>query len=450
MQTADFREFQKSIIRYEESIMYLEKISLQNFKCYETLDIKFDKELTLIIGANGAGKTSLLEAVAIAISTMFVPMEGVKGTGIDKSQARLKAYNIGSLSDVQAQYPVKISATAMIDGKHVLWERGLNSAQGQTTTKDAKELISIAADYQKRLREGDTTLMLPILAYYGTGRLWDFHRKKQSDILEANTRNNGYIDSVDGTANVKLMMNWFAKMTVQKYQNLENGLGPIPELEAVFAAMEKCYNLITGFDNAKIQYNMGTKELDVSYIDESGKRMRIPINQLSDGYKGTISLVADIAYRMAVLNPQCLGNVCQNTDGIILIDEVDLHLHPAWQQRILGDLRTIFPRVQFIVSTHAPEVINSVSMENVAVIENNQLIRVPVETYGKDANGILRTIMGVSERPEKIMRRFSDFYAAIDRADYEVAERILDELEECIGADPELVSMRVQLELEQF
>ena len=76
--------------------------------------------------------------------------------------------------------------------------------------------------------------------------------------------------------------------------------------------------------------------------------MRIPISQLSDGYKGTISLVADIAYRMAVLNPQCLGNVCDETDGIILIDEVDLHLHPAWQQRILGDLTSIFPQVQFL------------------------------------------------------------------------------------------------------
>ena len=83
--------------------------------------------------------------------------------------------------------------------------------------------------------------------------------------------------------------------------------------------------------------------------------MRIPVNQLSDGYKSTMSLVADIAYRMAVLNPQLLGDVCNETDGIVLIDEVDLHLHPKWQQRILGDLTEIFPKVQFIISTHAPE-----------------------------------------------------------------------------------------------
>lgn len=430
--------------------MYLEKVRLQNFKCFERLDIDLHKKLTVIIGANGAGKTSLLEAIAIAVSAMFMPMDGPKGLGIDKTQAHLKAYTIGSTSDVQAQYPVKIDAAAVIDGQKVYWARSLNSTKGRTTIQDAKEITSIAADYQKRLRNGDTTLTLPILAYYGTGRLWDYHREKQSDIFETNTRTNGYLSSVDGTANIKLMMNWFAKMTIQKYQNQENGLGAIPELEAVFAAMESCYNRITGSDDAKIQYNMGTKELDISYTDIDGKRMRISINQLSDGYKSTISLVADIAYRMAVLNPQCLGDVCSKTDGIVLIDEIDLHLHPEWQQRILGDLTAIFPKVQFIVSTHAPEVINSVPKENILVIENNQVLPAPAETYGKDANGILRSIMGVKERPKLVMEKFDEFYSALDSNNYTKAEEILNFLESKIGEDPALASMRVYLDLEQI
>lgn len=437
-------------IEQGDNKMYLEKISLQNFRCFEKLDVNFHRKLTVIIGANGSGKTSLLESIAIAVSTMFTPMDGPKGLGIDKVQAHLKAYAIGSTSDVQAQYPVKISATAVIDGQSVYWERSLNTAKGQTTIKDSKEILSVGTNYQKRLREGDTSLILPVIAYYGTGRLWDYHREKQTDIFEVSTRTNGYIDSVDGTANVKLMMNWFAKMTVQKYQNQENGLGEIPELEAVYAAMEKCYNQITGSDNAKVHYNMGKRELEVTYTDKEGNRMRISINQLSDGYKSTISLVADIAYRMAVLNPQCLGNVCNETDGIILIDEIDLHLHPEWQQRIVNDLTTIFPKVQFIVSTHAPEVINSVSRENVIVIENNQALPSPAETYGKDANGILRSIMRVKERPQRVMEKIGEFYGAIDIKNYEKAEDILKCLENEVGEDPELTSMRIQLDLEQL
>ena len=430
--------------------MYLKQITLQNYRCYEKFDITLHKNLTVIVGANGAGKTSLLEAAAIAMSIMFVPMDGLKSLSIDKTQAHLKAYTIGSTSDVQAQYPIKVSATAVVDGQEIHWERSLNTSKSQATQKEAKEIISVATGYQNRLREGDSTLILPVLAYYGTGRLWDYHPKKQNEIFETSTRTNGYIDSIGGTANIKLMMNWFAKMTVQKYQNQENGLGAIPELEAVFTAMEKCYSQVTGFDNVKVQYNMGPKELDVSYTDAAGKRMRIPLNRLSDGYKGTISLVADIAYRMAVLNPQFLENVCSETDGIVLIDEVDLHLHPAWQQRILSDLTSIFPKVQFIVSTHAPEVINSVPSENVIAIENNQAIPVSVETYGKDANGILRSIMRVPERPQLVMERFDKFYKAIDTRDYNTAEDILDCLENDIGDDPELASMRVQLELERM
>ena len=431
--------------------MYFKKISLENFKCFEKIEIQLQKKLTLIVGANGAGKTSLLESIAIAMSTMFTSFDGSKALNITKESAHLKAYKIGSTDNVQPQYPVRISALAQIDEKpDIYWERTLNTAKGKTTIKNAKQILDIAANYQKRLQKGDTTLLLPIIAYYGTGRLWDYHREKQTDIFEKNTRTNGYIDSLSGTANIKLMMNWFLKMTVQKYQNQENGYGPIPELEAVFSAMEQCYNKITGSNDSKVQYNIGTKEIDIAYTDSHGMRIRIPLNQLSDGYKSTISLVADIAYRMAVLNPQCLGDVCLKTDGIVLIDEVDLHLHPAWQKRILHDLIEIFPQVQFVVSTHAPEVINSVPREQVIVLENYQALPAPAETYGKDANSILRSIMRVTERPDDIMKQFEMFYRAIYKHDYTQADKLLNDLEELIGDDPELAAMRIQLDLEQI
>ena len=269
-------------------------------------------------------------------------------------------------------------------------------------------------------------------------------------MFETNNRLNGYLNCMGGTANIKLMMNWFLKMTVQKYQNQELNLGDIPELEAVYSAMETCYRRITGCDYVKMQYNMGTKALDVAYKDASGNIMRMPINQLSDGYKSTISLVADIAYRMAVLNPQLLGSVCSQTDGIVLIDEVDLHLHPEWQQQILADLTAIFPKVQFIVTTHAPAVISSVEQECVRVLHNNQIDLPALETYGRDTNGILRAVMGVSERQPKTMEQFSNFYKLIDSGDMEKAEQLLTELEEQYPDDPEVGAMRVQFDLEQI
>lgn len=126
--------------------------------------------------------------------------------------------------------------------------------------------------------------------------------------------------------------------------------------------------------------------------------MIIPLSQMSDEYKSTISLIADIAYRMAVLNPQIGSDVINKTDGVILIDEVDLHLHPAWQHRILGDLQEIFPRVQFIVTTHAPAVISSAKSENLMILKDYEVFEANVESYGNDINSILKDIMGVSDR----------------------------------------------------
>jgi len=292
--------------------------------------------------------------------------------------------------------------------------------------------------------------MLPILAYYGTGRLWDYHREKQTDIFEKNSRANGYINCMDGTANIKLMMNWFSKMTVQKYQNQELGLGSIPELTAVYSAMETCYMRITGYRNVKMQFNIGTKELEVAYRDGNGNLMRMPISQLSDGYKNTISLVADIAYRMAVLNPQLLGDVCKKTEGIVLIDEIDLHLHPAWQQRILGDLEEIFPNVQLIVTTHAPAVINTVKSDNVIILDSGSIFEPSGEVHGKDLNSIVSSLMQSSERPWQIKNLFASFYESIDNGNVSEANDILNEIKLLIGNDDsEVVSCNIKLKLLQ-
>ena len=226
--------------------MYLRTLKLRNFRCFEEITIDFHDRLSVIVGSNGAGKTSVLEGAAVSMGTLFTAMDGLSGLSISKRDARLKAYLLGNSSDVQPQYPVEIAAVGVENGTSVEWKRSLKGEGGSTTIKDARDMTDIAKGYQERLRAGDPALILPVIAYYGTGRLWDYHREKKNDTFKKNTRTNGYIDSLDGTANIKLMMNWFEKKTVQKYQRQEQGLGPIPELEAVYRAMEDCYTRITG------------------------------------------------------------------------------------------------------------------------------------------------------------------------------------------------------------
>lgn len=434
--------------------MYLEKLRLKNFRCFEDLEIDFHRQLTVIVGTNGSGKTSILEGAAIAIGSFFAGFNELATIGIDKKGDPLrKSFAVGSTDDVQMQYPVEVSAYGKLfdDEDEISWKRCLNRAGGTTTTKDAKQIVDRSIECQKALSNGNTSLALPVIAYYGTGRLWDYHRHKKGKAFTSSTRTNGYIDSLDGTANVKLMLEWFRNMTIKKYQRQEENMPAPHELDAVYASMEKCLLLLSGHKDINIKYNLNTNELDVYYTEADKTRMRIPLNQLSDGYKGMVSLVADIAYRMATLNPQLNQDILQKSEGVVLIDEIDLHLHPAWQQKALENLMEIFPKVQFIVSTHAPAVINSVKSENLRVLENFRIDTVSNQVYGKDVKSVLNEIMGVTERPLKVSGLFEEFYKKLSEKDFSEAERILDIIDELREYhDPEAAGCRVKLKLERL
>ena len=137
--------------------------------------------------------------------------------------------------------------------------------------------------------------------------------------------------------------------------------------------------------------------------------------------------------------------------GIVLIDEIDLHLHPAWQHRILSDLKEIFPKVQFIVTTHAPAVISSVKGENLVILENYEACDAVSETYGNDINSILKGIMGVSDRNPAVAKLFDKFYLLLNDRQYDDAEKILDEIDEQRDYhDKEATADRVKLKLERI
>ena len=238
----------------------------------EKLEIDFNRQLTVLVGKNGSGKTTVLEAIAIALGTWFVGFNIVNAKGINKRTDPLrKAYQIGATDDVQTQFPVEIEAWGKIEESKdqiLHWKRELYTPTGTMTTKDAKEIVEYAAEYQKAISEGRTDIYLPMVAYYGTGRLWDYHRQKRTDVFKVSSRTNGYIDCLDGTANVKLMMDWFQIMTINKYQRQEENLESNPELDTVYLAMEKCLTNLSGYSDVKIRYNMGTQELDVYYSEQ--------------------------------------------------------------------------------------------------------------------------------------------------------------------------------------
>lgn len=427
--------------------MKISDIKIENFRCFKSLSVSFDSQMNVIAGNNGAGKSSVLDAVSVGIGSFLLGVEGVPAPGIHKSDVRFVSYEVGSVIDRQPQFPATIACNGEVDGKEIEWTRQLNTESGLTTYGDAYSIRDIASNLQKSVRYGDKKTALPLISYYGTGRLWAQKREKKSSTeTKLMNRFSGYTDCLSSMSNEKLMSKWFHKMTMQELQDGEK----IPELTAVEKAVSECYKgsgIVA--DNVKVRFNIKSNELEITYTDENGNKQKHPFHELSDGFKNTLSLVADIAYRMAVLNPQYLSDVTKKTTGIVLIDEIDQHLHPKWQKNILKNLMNIFPRIQFIVTTHSPSVISSTKKSQLILLDNNEIYTFDSEVYGKDVNTVLTEIMDVKSRPDDIELLFSRFYDYLEEENYCKAKEILAELSELLGDDDNgVVSANVALDFE--
>ena len=158
------------------------------------------------------------------------------------------------------------------------------------------------------------------------------------------------------------------------------------------------------------------------------------VNQLSDGEKNLLAMVGDLARRLAIANPDPTKNALEG-EGIILIDEIEVHLHPKWQRDIIPRLTSTFPNCQFIVTTHSPQVLSNVKKENVFIVEDFQVYPADAYTFGRDSNSILSELMGVPERPVQIKNQLKKCLYKIDDGNIEEAKVLLHELSDLIGHD---------------
>ena len=267
-------------------------------------------------------------------------------------------------------------------------------------------------------------------------------------IQESFSRLKGYVDCIESASNEKMMLKWFEKMT---YLELQEGKR-IPELSVVKNALSQSYMAIDEtIKTAEFNFKVRSGELEVAIRRENGIVENLPLRILSDGIKSTLSMIADIAYRMAILNPQLLDDILEEISGVVLIDEIDMHLHPSWQKKIISVLKKIFPKVQFIFTTHSPSILSNVSNKNILILDNFEIYPLENMTYGKDIEAILREVMRVQVRPKEVIDKLKLFNDLLDENNLLEAKKILKELEEILGKDDsEVVERRISLELEEI
>jgi len=387
--------------------MKLKTLEITNFRCFESLSMDFDEQLTVLVAKNGAGKTAILDAISVAFGVFIGGFDKGKGKGFESNDARLVRR--------ESQYPITLNASGMINNEEFEhWSRELTGEKNNTTFGNARNLIHHAKTLQSQVRSHQQ-IDLPIIAYYGTGRLWKDNRAEQKK-GELGSRLYGYHEALNPDSNYKTFKQWFINKSLADGINKTKKLLPqepllqkpkrdelfedyITEikynsngLKCIQKAITQCLS-VTDYSTLEYDYNWENLVL----IGEN--EIIMPISQLSDGVKAMLGLTADIAYRCVKLNPH-LESPPEETSGIVMIDEIELHLHPAWQQTVLNDLCKAFPKIQFIVTTHSPQVISTVASRQIRILDDDKVYQAEAGTQGAEASRILKRIFGVDPRPQ--------------------------------------------------
>ncbi len=403
--------------------MKIKRIEMNSFRGIGDMKLEFqEKEPNVIIGINGVGKSSILECIAILLSRYTKPVQYPTTSGRLFQEADI------STGSEETSNEITVS-TASCEVTWCLSKQ--RKKRSKTAGSDLSELRNFIEETHESLKN-DSEFNLPVIVHYGVNRavleIPLRGRKKNS-----NDRVSAYEESLDSVQiNFNSFFQWFRKLEdLENEQRLDDSNFVNHQLEAVRQAI---YSLITGLSNLRIRRSplrMTVKKQD----------RELNVNQLSDGEKCLLAMVGDLARRLAIANPglddPLLG------EGIVLIDEIELHLHPRWQRDIIPALKKTFPNCQFIITTHSPQVISHVHPEGVFILERSDeglFVMSPEGSYGRDSNSILEDLMEVPERPQKIKDSLQQLFRFIDDGNLEAAKELRQELVEKIGDDePEFV-----------
>jgi predicted ATP-binding protein involved in virulence len=421
----------------------IDKIQLQHYRGAYALSLDLNKTLNIFYGVNGSGKSTVLKSIAIMLSWVVSRLRhsGTSGQFISNTDiTNGKNYSIIMLS-------------CSSQGKNIEWQLA-KTRQGHIASNNRSnfnDLNDFTKQLQVSISENEERVNLPIFVYYPVDRAvldipLRIRGKHSFQILTT------YADALGSGTNFRTFFEWFREREDlenenRKYINSlikpENFCFPDRQLEAVRNALQQ---FLPEFENLTVRRNPLRME-----VTKNGSTLTI--NQLSDGEKCLIAMVGDLARRMAIAN--ALRENPLHGEGIVLIDEIDLHLHPKWQRIVVSKLIEVFPNCQFTISTHSPNVITHVHPNNLYLLEQTEagtIAKQPSESYGKTVDRILEDLMGLTtSRPDKVNTNLHKIYELISLGQIVEAKEsvaimkgeIQGDPDLVIGADPELVKAEI-------
>ncbi|MGL5253661.1 MAG: AAA family ATPase [Brevinema sp.] len=398
--------------------MQIHSFSFKNFKGFSEISKDLHPKINAIIGINGAGKTSILEGLVLLLNRTLPNPSNSKSL-IFKKEYYVKQ----GTSDTEIR--VQFSSSIYGENQYVKF----------ATPKPNGYLLSNFMDKRRELSHQllakESILDLPAILFYRTDRVVKDLLPERLKGAHSFTQSSVYRDCLNNPINFRLFFEWF-----RNEDDIENQI--VREKKdwnyknKKLAVVRKAIEDFTGFTELKIK----RRPLKMELIKDGHC---FNINLLSQGELSYLALVADIAQRLSILN-ETMDNPLEGK-GIVLIDEVELHLHPKWQAEILPKLSSTFPNCQFIITTHSPMVIANLKKENVIILDNEH--EMPSEIYGKTTDDILTQVMGLnSSRPKKVQDVLDRIYSNISLEDIDLLEQDYKILEGYLVDDSELTGIR--------
>lgn len=421
-------------------------LELDNFRSFAHFRIDFSENIIVLIAENGGGKTTILDALAESLKSFLANLLGDSYKDLFLTPKDIKnGTHVPSFICIETEltYPIKeaqyiepereeageIPDTLLVVSEPQDHDFSVQILQTGEIIYNTIENLSLKTIFEENfIRERD---YLPVLVYYGCNSINT--EASTTDDIRGDSLYHLYYHALSRERfSFKSFLRWFDTL----YKIYLSNRGTLQEEKYAtalrnFELLTNCIEQILNddinqkkFTNLRMEYTLNSDELCMDKLNDAGEPQKIEIAQFSAGEKTLFALTADLAKRFILANPH-LANPFEG-QGIVLIDEIDLHLHPKWQRKVLTKLREIFPNVQFIVTTHSPVILGGVASKYISALHNGVIYSVE-DTYGRDVEDILETIMQVDSG--QYTQKIKKIAALIAQNELQDAERGIAEMQ---------------------
>ena len=410
--------------------MKLKKLDIRNIGAFEETSFEFDEKFTLLIGVNGCGKTMVLDTLRVCLShVLHICTRGRDSQVVQFAESPIASGKSNSNIDLE------ISSQDSLSHLHLSFEHNNSKSEKSKKSGDSESIKQHMTflNFRSIEKQFSSRASQPICVYFSVTRssLSRNPGRKESALRGQDLAHAGAL--LQQPASLTDLAAW-----LHTQLNLPNNAS-LAEAHSK-ALQEATERVLPAYKN--LQATAGD---DPTFkVEKDG--CALDVRQLSKGERGVIALVIDIARRLSLANPS-LKDPIGDGRGIVLIDEIDLHLHPIWQRNIVSKLCETFPNCQFVATTHSPQVIGEVEVNKIRVIRDGN-VSLPVRSFGVDTNRLLADLMGTPPRSRKIHEKIRKMFALVDEKRFEEASKAIKELETLLGeSDPETTGARTLINL---